>query len=307
MPTIFCARVANRLLLGTMALISAGGCAARAADEARAAELERTVEKLRAQNAAYARQSEELENRVFILTDQAESRKVNAERMAAPALPTLVLRPGAPGATAAEPAAAPSFPGDANVEYAGEAARIGTRRPMLRLQGGKTSLSLTSDAPTIPLMASTETVGPAPPPLASALVSEGPHALYRQALAELRSGQHERAVAGFRRFVTQYPSHDFADNAQYWLGECFYDRKDYGAALREFRLVVERFPQGNKAPDALLKVGFSYLLVGNAQAGRQALGELVKAYPHHESAGLAAAKLSELGVPAAANRTEEIP
>src|SRR5439155_9233799 len=96
-------------------------------------------------------------------------------------------------------------------------------------------------------------------------------------------------------FIKQHPTHDFADNAQYWLGECYYDQKDYPTAMREFRRVVEKYPQGNKVPDALLKVAFVHLALGSTEVGRQTLEQIVRSYPHHEAAMLAGAKLAELG------------
>jgi tol-pal system protein YbgF len=98
-----------------------------------------------------------------------------------------------------------------------------------------------------------------------------------------------------------------ADNAQYWLGECYYDRKDYASAVREFRRVVEHYPTGNKVPDALLKVGFTYLALGSMEAGRQTLVQVQRSYPRHEAAQLAAARLAELdraaGAPSASSET----
>src|SRR3954453_8587289 len=76
------ARVAGVL---TAALLA--GCAA--AKPSPEAELARTVESLRAQNAVYASQIEELENLVFILSDRLETRKVNDERAAPPSPPSL--------------------------------------------------------------------------------------------------------------------------------------------------------------------------------------------------------------------------
>jgi tol-pal system protein YbgF len=117
---------------------------------------------------------------------------------------------------------------------------------------------------------------------------------YQAGIDHLHGGRHDEAVAAFRGFVKQHPQHDYADNAQYWLGECFYDRKEYSHALREFRRVAERFPQGNKVPDALLKVAFSYLALGSARPARETLQEIVRNYPRHQAAGLARAKLAEL-------------
>jgi hypothetical protein len=58
--------------------------------------------------------------------------------------------------------------------------------------------------------------------------------------------------------------------------------------------VIERYPNGNKVPDALLKVGYSYLALGSTEAGRQTLGQLQRSYPRHEAAALAESRLAEL-------------
>jgi tol-pal system protein YbgF len=128
----------------------------------------------------------------------------------------------------------------------------------------------------------------------AAAASEGLD-LYKRSLEALRAGRHVEAAAGFRDFVKQHPNHDFADNAQYWLGECYYDQKDYPMAMREFRRVVEKYPTGNKVADALLKVGFAHLALGSTEAGRQTLEQVVRSYPRQEAAALATAKLAELG------------
>ena len=47
-------------------------------------ELNRTVQSLKAQNTAYAKQVEELENRVFIMSDQMDGKKEEAPRAAPP-------------------------------------------------------------------------------------------------------------------------------------------------------------------------------------------------------------------------------
>ena len=59
---------ANRAIgLAAAGLLAA--CAHRGADQASVERLNQSIESLRGQNAEYAKQVEELENRVFILTD----------------------------------------------------------------------------------------------------------------------------------------------------------------------------------------------------------------------------------------------
>ena len=115
-------------------------CAHRA-DQASVDELNRHIESLRSQNAEYAKQVEELENRLFILSDQMESRKVNDQKVASPQLPTVKLHPETE-ATAAEnpsnmaPATTMVAP-DSEIEYAGEATKSSNNRPVLRLHGDR--------------------------------------------------------------------------------------------------------------------------------------------------------------------------
>lgn len=287
--------------LGLALAMSAVGCAHRGQAQVKVDQLNRTIASLRAQNAEYAKQVEELENRVFILTDRLDSRRVNAEKVAAPELPSITLRPGRPAAEAEAPAVeAPAPPGtlsDPDVEYAGEAAKTNTKRPLLRLYGDETPLLTPresergQDQPV--LISGDERVrGPSPRKAARAAIN--PVDVYRRAQDALRSQRHDEATIGFREFVRQFPDHELADNAQYWLGECAYDQKDYPAAARAFRLVAERYPAGNKVPDALLKMAFSYLAAGTVDPGRQALQQVVRSYPQHEAADLARARLQEL-------------
>jgi tol-pal system protein YbgF len=114
---------------------------------------------------------------------------------------------------------------------------------------------------------------------------------YRAAVELVRSGQHEPAVAALRAFIGKHPRHDYADNAQYWLGETFYAAKDYPHALTEFRNVVETYPRGNKVPDALLKVGYCYQSMGQTEKARAVLEQVVSLYPKTEPAALAAKRL----------------
>lgn len=114
---------------------------------------------------------------------------------------------------------------------------------------------------------------------------------YRAAVELVKTGKHDDAVAALRAFVLKYPRNDYADNAQYWLGEAFYAQKDYPTALVEFRKVIEVYPRGNKVPDALLKVGFCYQALGQGEKAHAVLEQVVTRYPKSEPAGLAAKRL----------------
>ena len=114
---------------------------------------------------------------------------------------------------------------------------------------------------------------------------------YRAAVELVRGGDHATAIANLRTFLRTYPRHDYADNAQYWLGEAYYAQKDYPHALTEFRNVIETYPRGNKVPDALLKVGYCYHALGQSEKAKAVLEQVVNLYPKTEPAALAAKRL----------------
>ena len=115
---------------------------------------------------------------------------------------------------------------------------------------------------------------------------------YRAAVELVKAGKHVEAQAALHAFLKAYPRHDYADNAQYWLGEDFYAQRDFTHALAEFRATIETYPRGNKVPDALLKVGYCYQALGQADKARAVLEQVVSLYPKSEPAALASKRLS---------------
>lgn len=65
----------------------------------------------------------------------------------------------------------------------------------------------------------------------------------------------EKSREAFESFLKQYPDTEFSDNAQFWIGECYYFEKKYEKAIVEYEKVVKSFPDGNRVPHALLKQG----------------------------------------------------
>ncbi|MCH9686591.1 MAG: tol-pal system protein YbgF [Deltaproteobacteria bacterium] len=116
---------------------------------------------------------------------------------------------------------------------------------------------------------------------------------YEAAMAMYKSGQPDRAETAFDAFAQTHPRHDYADNALYWKGEAAYDQRHYADALAAFTEVVERYGGGNKAPDALLKIGLCYRQLGDVPNARDVLSELIAAYPGERASDIARVKLAE--------------
>jgi tol-pal system protein YbgF len=94
---------------------------------------------------------------------------------------------------------------------------------------------------------------------------------YKKAFDTLREGKYQEATAAFGKFLTDHPQSTLLDNAYYWLGEARYVGKDYAQALKEFRAVIDRFPDSRKLQDAWLKVGYCQYELKNWKESRDAL------------------------------------
>ena len=125
----------------------------------------------------------------------------------------------------------------------------------------------------------------------SAAVS--PRALYDAAYQDLTRGNHGLAIMGFQEVIAKFPSSELADNAQYWIGESYYAQKDFKQAMKEFEKAVETYPQGDKVPAAMLKIGFCQQQLGNKAAARAAFEKLIQRFPNTEEARLAGTKVQE--------------
>ena len=120
---------------------------------------------------------------------------------------------------------------------------------------------------------------PQPPPI----IAESPQVLYSRALSKYKNADYKDAALLFESFVTQFPTHELADNSLYWGGECMYAVKDFSKAITAFQRVVSDYPEGSKVPDAMLKTGYSYLSLGDRENARIHLKKVVKNYPFSPS------------------------
>src|SRR5262249_32637483 len=122
----------------------------------------------------------------------------------------------------------------------------------------------------------------------------GADRLYVDGYARFNSGNYAEAQQRFQEFLARSPESDLADDAQYWIGECFFSQKDYRRAILEFRKVIDQFPFGNRVPHAFLKVGLSYLALGERDRAAENLETVVEAFPKSDVATVARATLDDL-------------
>lgn len=134
---------------------------------------------------------------------------------------------------------------------------------------------------------------PKPKPEA-AQVSGAEKQEYQQAYNELRNGHTEQSIEQFKVYLGKYPAGVYGDNAQYWLGEAYRVKQDNDAARKAFNDVVEKYPDGAKVPDALLKLGYIEIDQKNLVKAREYLTRVTTDYPKSPAALLAGKKLLKL-------------
>ena len=117
---------------------------------------------------------------------------------------------------------------------------------------------------------------------------------YQAAFDLLRNARYEDSANAFRAFLGSFPASPLADNAQYWLAETFYVRRQFEEALPEFQKVIDEYPQSAKMPDALLKVGFCNYELKHPDAARTALQQVARQFPDTTAARLATQRLERM-------------
>ena len=117
---------------------------------------------------------------------------------------------------------------------------------------------------------------------------------YQSAFNLLKAGRYDQAAKSFQKFLGEYPTGKFADNAQYWLGESYYVTRNFDNALREFNTLVSDHPDSQKVTHALLKIGYIHDELGQKEKAREILTDLTKNYPQSTAAGLAAKRLERM-------------
>ncbi|MDD3762584.1 MAG: tol-pal system protein YbgF [Nevskiales bacterium] len=114
---------------------------------------------------------------------------------------------------------------------------------------------------------------------------------YLTAFDALKNGKYDNAIRGFKTLLDKWPQGRYADNALYWTGEAYYVKRDYRSALDSFRGVLKRFPASPKAPDAMLKLGLTQIELKQESEGKATLRQLIESYPQSSAARLAQQRL----------------
>jgi tol-pal system protein YbgF len=145
---------------------------------------------------------------------------------------------------------------------------------------------------------------PAAPPAAAVASIDGGADIraYDAAQEQRRIGNYQGAIIAFQNFIKQYPKSSLAPRAQYWIGDSYFNLREFKLAIAHQQTLITGFPDSPTVPDAMLNIASSQIEMGESNAGRKMLEDLVARFPFSDAADKAKRRLAASSAPAPARQ-----
>ena len=116
---------------------------------------------------------------------------------------------------------------------------------------------------------------------------------YEAALNLFKANKTKEAGLAFDAFVKNHPDSNLAPNAQYWLGNAYYAQRDCKKAIDAHRVLISKWSQNAKAPDALINIATCQQELGDAKGAKTSLEAVLAKYPESSAAATAKQRLKK--------------
>jgi len=123
-----------------------------------------------------------------------------------------------------------------------------------------------------------------------------PQEVYNMARSDYLKGNFDLAIEGFSIYGQHFPDSPLADNALYWIGECYFSQGQYENAIERFNSLILKFPGGDKIAAAYLKKGISLIELDKKEEALAVFKLLISKFPLEEETKIAQQKIKELGL-----------
>ncbi|MCU1232488.1 MAG: Tetratricopeptide 2 repeat protein [Candidatus Solibacter sp.] len=121
--------------------------------------------------------------------------------------------------------------------------------------------------------------------------------LYETARADYSGGKYDLAAQEFADYLRYYGNTDLAPNAQFYIALIHYGQKNYDDAIKEFDMVLEKYPDNNKTAESLLYKGRALVKTpGHKTDGAAEFMEVIKRFPKSDEATQACNERKSLGL-----------
>jgi len=109
----------------------------------------------------------------------------------------------------------------------------------------------------------------------------------------LKQNKPDDAMAALQAWVKKYPDSTYQPNANYWLGQLYYNKGQKDDAAYYFATVVKKYPKSPKSAEALLKIGTIMKDKNQLDKAKSVWQQVIQLYPNTPSAKAAQKALAE--------------
>lgn len=109
-----------------------------------------------------------------------------------------------------------------------------------------------------------------------------------------KRGNFQAAIRAFQIYLKDFPTHVLVSNAQYWIGICYSNLKDYASARSAQESLLKLYPDSRKAPDALLAIASIQIESSDHGSARNTLEDIIARFPASDAAVKARTRLAQL-------------
>ena len=134
----------------------------------------------------------------------------------------------------------------------------------------------------------------APAPVTPVPAPGSPTRLYDMAWADYTAGSYDLAIEGFASYVRSFPKSEFADNAQYYIGQSYFQRGRWPEAVDAFNRVISTYPRSDVIGNAYYQRGLSFERMNQPDRSRADYEYVLKTAADTDAGRLAKQRLDAL-------------
>jgi tol-pal system protein YbgF len=120
--------------------------------------------------------------------------------------------------------------------------------------------------------------------------------LYKSALGDYMAAKYTLASSEFGDVVKNYPDNPLSGNSYYYQAEIEYRGGRYANAIKAYDSVMTQYPDSNKVPVSHLHKGMALVALNDKDGGVREFRTLIQRFPNSPEAMQARSKLSGMGV-----------
>jgi tol-pal system protein YbgF len=132
------------------------------------------------------------------------------------------------------------------------------------------------------------------PPASQSIPAQSPQRLYDAAWADYVAAQYNLAITEFQNFIRTFGRSEQAGDAQYFIGECYYQQGMFKEAAAAYDRGIADYPNSQRIPDMYFKRGMAFNALGLIDRARESWEFVVKNFPNSDAGRLARQRLDQI-------------